>query len=86
MQNHGFAVKASSLPEGWKQNFFNANDQSNEGICHTKYPWFSVQVGVDRACHLCKSVSIWLAVHLPVCVSVRTCVRVCACEVSEWER
>jgi len=43
MQNHGFAVDAASLPEGWKQNFYNANDQSNEGICHVKYPWFSVQ-------------------------------------------
>jgi Glutamine amidotransferase class-I len=33
-QNHGYAVDAKSLPEGWKTFFVNANDFSNEGIIH----------------------------------------------------
>ncbi|KAH6904964.1 aspartate carbamoyltransferase [Coprinopsis sp. MPI-PUGE-AT-0042] len=42
-QNHGYQVDAASLPEGWKELFRNANDESNEGIyCETK-PFFSVQ-------------------------------------------
>jgi carbamoyl-phosphate synthase/aspartate carbamoyltransferase len=42
-QNHGFQVDADTLPQGWKELFRNANDESNEGImCETK-PWFSVQ-------------------------------------------
>lgn len=42
-QNHGYAVDASSLPEGWEELFVNANDGSNEGIRHTSRPFFSVQ-------------------------------------------
>ncbi|KAG2421159.1 protein ura1 [Aspergillus terreus] len=42
-QNHGFAVDAASLPEGWAELFVNANDGSNEGIRHTSRPYFSVQ-------------------------------------------
>uniref|UniRef100_A0A7S2ECQ3 Carbamoyl-phosphate synthase (glutamine-hydrolyzing) n=2 Tax=Trieres chinensis TaxID=1514140 RepID=A0A7S2ECQ3_TRICV len=42
-QNHGFAVDADSLPDGWKPLFLNANDLSNEGIIHTSKPFFSVQ-------------------------------------------
>ncbi len=42
-QNHGYAVDSSSLPEGWKTFFLNANDTSNEGITHVAKPWFSVQ-------------------------------------------
>jgi carbamoyl-phosphate synthase small subunit len=40
-QNHGFAV--NQLPDGFKNWFTNANDNSNEGIIHTKYPFMSVQ-------------------------------------------
>lgn len=40
-QNHGFAV--SEIPPGFKAWFLNANDGSNEGIIHTKYPYMSVQ-------------------------------------------
>ncbi|MBI2034699.1 MAG: glutamine-hydrolyzing carbamoyl-phosphate synthase small subunit [Candidatus Levybacteria bacterium] len=40
-QNHGFAV--SEIPKGFKPWFINANDNSNEGIIHTKYPFMSVQ-------------------------------------------
>ncbi|KAK5660346.1 hypothetical protein OQA88_12887 [Cercophora sp. LCS_1] len=42
-QNHGFEVGAASLPDGWKELFVNANDESNEGIMHTDRPYFSVQ-------------------------------------------
>jgi len=40
-QNHGFAVGA--IPPGFKPWFVNANDNTNEGIMHTKYPFFSAQ-------------------------------------------
>lgn len=42
-QNHGFAVDADTLPEGWAELFVNANDGSNEGIRHVSRPYFSVQ-------------------------------------------
>jgi len=42
-QNHGFAVKGSSLPRGWREWFINANDGSNEGMRHSSKPWRSVQ-------------------------------------------
>ena len=42
-QNHGYAVDAASLPEGWEELFVNANDGSNEGIRHVSRPFFSVQ-------------------------------------------
>ncbi|EEA21481.1 Carbamoyl-phosphate synthase [Talaromyces marneffei ATCC 18224] len=42
-QNHGFAVDADTLPEGWEELFVNANDGSNEGIRHVSRPYFSVQ-------------------------------------------
>jgi len=42
-QNHGFAVRAESLPEGWEVWFTNANDGSVEGIRHRTKPFFGVQ-------------------------------------------
>ncbi|QKX53086.1 uncharacterized protein TRUGW13939_00157 [Talaromyces rugulosus] len=42
-QNHGYAVDATTLPEGWEELFVNANDGSNEGIRHVGRPFFSVQ-------------------------------------------
>ncbi|THD24479.1 Carbamoyl-phosphate synthase large chain [Fasciola hepatica] len=42
-KNHGYAVDASSLPDGWYELFRNANDQSNEGLAHHTEPWMSVQ-------------------------------------------
>ncbi|KAI9679404.1 MAG: hypothetical protein M1817_005426 [Caeruleum heppii] len=42
-QNHGYAVDAKSLPDGWSELFVNANDGSNEGIRHVDRPYFSVQ-------------------------------------------
>lgn len=42
-QNHGFAIDAATLPSDWEILFTNANDNSNEGIVHSKLPYFSVQ-------------------------------------------
>jgi carbamoyl-phosphate synthase small subunit len=40
-QNHGFAI--NKIPEGFDAWFINANDGTNEGIIHKKYPFMSVQ-------------------------------------------
>lgn len=42
-QNHGYAVDAASLPDGWRELFINANDGSNEGIYCLNQPFYSVQ-------------------------------------------
>ena len=42
-QNHGYAVKAKSLPKDWEVYFYNLNDGSVEGIIHRSKPFFSVQ-------------------------------------------
>jgi carbamoyl-phosphate synthase small subunit len=40
-QNHGFAV--GRIPKGFKEWFYNSNDNTNEGIIHEKLPIMSVQ-------------------------------------------
>lgn len=42
-QNHGYAVRNESLPDGWEPWFINANDRTNEGIRHIAGPFRSVQ-------------------------------------------
>ncbi|MBI4018344.1 MAG: glutamine-hydrolyzing carbamoyl-phosphate synthase small subunit [Candidatus Aenigmarchaeota archaeon] len=42
-QNHGYAVRMSSLSAEWKEFFTNANDGTNEGIIHKTKPFFSIQ-------------------------------------------
>ncbi|RUS29826.1 small subunit of carbamoyl-phosphate synthase [Jimgerdemannia flammicorona] len=42
-QNHGYALKDTHMPVGWRKFFVNANDRSNEGIRHVSRPIFSVQ-------------------------------------------
>jgi carbamoyl-phosphate synthase small subunit len=48
-QNHGYAVDAATLPEGWDAWFTNANDGSNEGIRHRRKPYLSVQFHPEAA-------------------------------------
>lgn len=42
-QNHGYAVLAKLLPKGYTEWFINANDKTNEGICHEAKKVASVQ-------------------------------------------
>lgn len=42
-QNHGYAIASNSLPRTWRVTFRNLNDDSVEGIAHSKQPFFSVQ-------------------------------------------
>jgi len=48
-QNHGFAARAETLPEGWREWFVNANDKTNEGIRHEYKPARSVQFHPEAA-------------------------------------
>jgi len=42
-QNHGYAVRAESLPSDWRVWFVNANDGTVEGIRHATKPFWGVQ-------------------------------------------
>ncbi|MBN2208433.1 MAG: glutamine-hydrolyzing carbamoyl-phosphate synthase small subunit [Candidatus Coatesbacteria bacterium] len=42
-QNHGYAVDADTLPEDWREWFYNDNDRTNEGIIHISKPFFGTQ-------------------------------------------
>jgi carbamoyl-phosphate synthase small subunit len=42
-QNHGYAVRADSLPSGWEPWFYNANDNTIEGIRSLTDPFCAVQ-------------------------------------------
>jgi carbamoyl-phosphate synthase small subunit len=42
-QNHGYAVREESLPQGWEPWFVNANDGTIEGIRSTTAPFSAVQ-------------------------------------------
>ncbi|OGI90462.1 carbamoyl phosphate synthase small subunit [Candidatus Nomurabacteria bacterium RIFCSPLOWO2_01_FULL_40_15] len=46
-QNHGFSVK--KIPSGFREWFYNANDNTNEGIIHKKLPFMSVQFHPESA-------------------------------------
>lgn len=48
-QNHGFAVDEKKMPKGFRRWFYNANDNTNEGIIHEKLPFFSVQFHPEAA-------------------------------------
>ena len=48
-QNHGYAVDGTTLPEGWREWFVNANDRTNEGIRHEYQPARSVQFHPEAA-------------------------------------
>ncbi len=42
-QNHGFAVDGRTLPQDWREWFYNSNDDTNEGIIHISKPFFGTQ-------------------------------------------
>jgi carbamoyl-phosphate synthase small subunit len=42
-QNHGFAIDNNTLTADWEPYFVNLNDNTNEGMKHTKKPFFSTQ-------------------------------------------
>lgn len=42
-QNHGYAVDSDTLPEDWREWFFNNNDKTNEGVIHISKPFFGTQ-------------------------------------------
>jgi len=42
-QNHGYAVDSDTLPEDWREWFYNNNDETNEGIIHISKPFFGTQ-------------------------------------------
>ncbi len=42
-QNHGYAVDSDTLPEDWREWFFNNNDGTNEGVLHISKPFFGTQ-------------------------------------------
>jgi len=48
-QNHGFAVDPATLPPDVKPTHINLNDQTLEGMRHTKLPVFSVQYHPEAA-------------------------------------
>ena len=42
-QNHGYAIDADTLPQDWREWFYNNNDGTNEGIIHISKPFFGAQ-------------------------------------------
>ena len=48
-QNHGFAVRADSLPGDVLVSHINVNDRTVEGLCHRNLPLFSVQYHPEAA-------------------------------------
>ncbi len=42
-QNHGYAINSDTLPEDWREWFYNNNDGTNEGIIHISKPFFGAQ-------------------------------------------
>jgi carbamoyl-phosphate synthase small subunit len=42
-QNHGYAIDADTLPQDWREWFYNNNDSTNEGIKHISKPFFGAQ-------------------------------------------
>ena len=42
-QNHGYAIDTKSMPEDWREWFYNDNDGTNEGLLHISKPYFGAQ-------------------------------------------
>jgi len=42
-QNHGYAIDSKSLPQDWREWFYNNNDETCEGLLHISKPFFGSQ-------------------------------------------
>ena len=42
-QNHGYAIDTNTMPEDWREWFYNDNDGTNEGLMHISKPFFGAQ-------------------------------------------
>jgi carbamoyl-phosphate synthase small subunit len=42
-QNHGYAIDSKTLPQDWREWFYNDNDGTNEGLLHISRPFFGAQ-------------------------------------------
>ncbi len=42
-QNHGYAIDSKTLPQDWREWFYNDNDGTNEGLLHIAKPFFGAQ-------------------------------------------
>ncbi len=42
-QNHGYAIDSKTLPQDWREWFYNDNDGTNEGLLHISKPFFGAQ-------------------------------------------
>ncbi len=42
-QNHGYAIDAKTMPQDWREWFYNDNDGTNEGLLHISKPFFGAQ-------------------------------------------
>ena len=42
-QNHGYAIESKTMPEDWREWFYNDNDGTNEGLMHISKPFFGAQ-------------------------------------------
>ena len=43
LQNHGDAIDAKTMPQDWREWFYNDNDGTNEGLLHISKPFFGAQ-------------------------------------------
>jgi carbamoyl-phosphate synthase small subunit len=42
-QNHGYSINTKTLPQDWREWFYNDNDGTNEGLLHISKPFFGAQ-------------------------------------------
>ncbi len=58
-QNHGYVVDDKTLSDDWAPLYINMNDNTIEGICHKKRPYFAVQFQPELSNNQAGSVSLF---------------------------